>query len=130
MYNIDEKTGIHYGVVPLSILNQEIVFWELKPVYPCDQCEGCGMIGECPECDFCEPEFWEYKDDDLHFWLDEQNDIWVIKSPYYTQCRECSPCAPNAGYVDEQDDNGLITYILPPEYFEHPEDYKFYKVKP
>ena len=26
--------------------------------------------------------------------------IWVIKSPYVTYCRTCSPCVPNAGSLD------------------------------
>lgn len=32
---------------------------------------------------------------------DDMNCIIICKSPYYTYCRGCSPCVPNAGDLDE-----------------------------
>lgn len=29
----------------------------------------------------------------------DDRDIFVLKSPYFTRCRYCSPCAPGAGYL-------------------------------
>ena len=48
--------------------------------------------------------------------LDPDNDIWVLKSPYVTRCRECSPCAPNAGYLTSQPGSKL-TYCLPMDWY-------------
>lgn len=39
----------------------------------------------------------EYKLD----FSDDMNCIIIIKSPYYTFCKQCSPCVPNAGDLDE-----------------------------
>jgi hypothetical protein len=48
---------------------------------------------------------------------DAGNDIWVLKSPYYTLCHECSPCAPCAGYLTDQP-GSVKAYCLPPDWFE------------
>jgi hypothetical protein len=48
--------------------------------------------------------------------LDESGDLWVMDSPYYTKCGECSPCAPNAGQLTSRRAQ-LKTYCLPPEWF-------------
>lgn len=48
--------------------------------------------------------------------------IFVMRSPYYTFCRECSPCAPGAGDLNTPIEKpGLghdYTYCLGPEWFE------------
>jgi hypothetical protein len=43
-------------------------------------------------------------------------DFFVIKSPFYAFCGECSPCAPNAGYLTS--DGSMKTYCLGPEWFD------------
>ena len=43
--------------------------------------------------------------------------LFVQKSPYYTYTRGCSPCAPNAGDLDNTD-GSLKTYCLGPDWFE------------
>ena len=45
---------------------------------------------------------YDYKDG--NYTLHNSGDnfgLFVIKSPYYTFCRQCSPCAPGAGNLDE-----------------------------
>ncbi len=43
-------------------------------------------------------------------------DWFILKSPYYTRCDFCSPCAPGAGYLTSEGD--VKTYCLGPEWFE------------
>lgn len=44
--------------------------------------------------------------------------IYVIRSPYYTRARFCSPCCPGAGDLDGFDEDGEKTYCLGHEWFE------------
>lgn len=121
--NIDPKTGIHYGIIPVNKL-QPWVHDELEPFYPCEHCEKENKL----DCEFCEPISWYYKDNELEFELDQQNDIWIFKSPYITYCDECSLCAPNAGYITDQNKKGLKTYALPKEYYLEPDEIKLEKI--
>jgi hypothetical protein len=44
--------------------------------------------------------------------------IWVFKSPYVTPCRQCSPCVPNAGNLDDMMELGAhncLAYCMDPE---------------
>lgn len=43
-------------------------------------------------------------------------EMWVFKSPIIVNTRECSPCFPKAGNLDEPSENGVPTYGLPPEW--------------
>lgn len=59
--------------------------------------------------------------------------VFVEKSPYYTFARGCSPCAPNAGDLDNataEDNGNLKTYCLGPDWFgdESPIPYACYDV--
>jgi hypothetical protein len=71
-------------------------------------------------------------------------DLFIIKSPFYTLAPPCSPCAPGAGYLrdaikeDEIDEHGEVklgsggieTYCLPKEWFEEGQcPYKYWKIK-
>lgn len=110
--NIDEN-GIRYGVIPANSVG-ESWFEESEPHY----------VASCPECGSELETFEEvtcicgYKiDPDSDFdlleplslyidnaeYLAEQSyddpDIFILKSPYYTYCQFCSPCAPGAGYL-------------------------------
>lgn len=63
------------------------------------------------------PMLWE--DGEYKLQADSDGDLWVLKSPYYTTCGMCSPCAPNAGYLITQPGT-LKTYALGSDYFEDP----------
>lgn len=56
-------------------------------------------------------------DNDYHLTIGSDGDICVLKSKYFTYCRECSPCAPNGGYLTSQPGN-LKTYCLDTDWFE------------
>jgi hypothetical protein len=44
--------------------------------------------------------------------------IYVIRSPYYTTARFCSPCCPGAGDLDAFEAGGVKTYCLGHDWFE------------
>ena len=155
MANFDEKTGISYGVISPHAINQDalndlynegtdphyenarqeiltavsdfagnsglVISDEMQMQISdlliddmSDHYESCGD-GQCDYTD---------KDYTLHISGDNFG-IFVIKSPYYTYCRKCSPCAPGAGdlnnplEIDEFNDmdNYDRAYCLGPDYF-------------
>ena len=69
----------------------------------------------------------DYSDKDYILHISGDNfGIFVIKSPYYTYCRKCSPCAPGAGdlntplNIDDIEilDNYDRAYCLDKSYFD------------
>jgi hypothetical protein len=76
---------------------------------------------------------WYYQDEEYEMdFSEDMNCIIILRSPYYTYCRGCSPCVPNAGDLDSpvtpedylNDKNSSIyttlkkAYCLPDEFFE------------
>ena len=171
MANYDEKTGIHYGVIsPNSISGDalnDICFGSnsTDPHYEAGKTE---LIDDLKQ--FCEDHYLNFDQIDEDQFVDQFNDqyensggqfdyedseyilhvsgdnfgIFVIKSPFYTYTRLCSPCAPGAGDLDAPltgDDlinvmslknpfAGAKTYCLPREYFDEysPIQYRYYNV--
>jgi len=119
--NIDHETGIRYGVIPV---NDVLQAWsdESEPLYPE---EG-------------EPEDFGPKYDPSHYLYSRQGyvaqqsrddtDIFIIKSPYYTFARFCSPCAPGAGHLRNYDPDGVKTYCFGNDWFEGECPYPVYRV--
>ena len=126
MPNYDEKTGISYGVISPHALNgcalQDIYNCGTDPHYESAKTEfvtalndlldnypfSCGQIDEIltPAIDVFNESFdsscgdgqCDYSDAEYTLHVSGDNfGIYVIKSPYYTYCRKCSPCAPGAG---------------------------------
>lgn len=122
--NIDNETGIRYGVINQNEVDQSW-FDSSEAVYPENYfCPNCGneLIEIATEerdgteyhCEHCNA---EYTDNDIcDFEIDpigfvynadgyiceqfaDDTDIFITKSPYYTYCQFCSPCAPGAGYL-------------------------------
>lgn len=61
---------------------------------------------------------YRFEDSDVTLeFCTSDGDIFVIKSKFYTHCGECSPCAPNAGYLTDRRDC-LKAYALPPDWFD------------
>lgn len=60
---------------------------------------------------------YRWDDSEYSIQYDSDGDIWVFNSPFYTLCRECSPCAPNAGYLTSQP-GSMKTYCLGVDWFE------------
>jgi len=124
--NVDAKTGIRFGVINQNEVGQAW-YESSEPVYGEPSCCECGCFTTedmpegiddnsddnfdcyCPECErgICsdnEDMFPEYPE--CHVYDKEgilahcgESDIWIEKSPYYTWCDFCSPCAPGAGYL-------------------------------
>ena len=111
--NTDMETGIHYGVIPFHEVLQA---WADNSTaeYPKDiECSECGQVVNaeeeiCPKCgnqlincfDNLEPLAFTYqKDGYTCIQENDDPDIFIIKSPHYTYCKFCSPCAPGAGYL-------------------------------
>lgn len=166
MPNFDEKTGIRYGVIsPHSISSfalDDIYNNGTDPHY--EYCKQ-EIINDLKQ--FCEDHNIDYdridpdqfvdaglenydnqdgqmdysdKDYDLHISGDNFG-IFVMRSPYYTFCRGCSPCAPGAGDLDNPVDKNQEfpemgkTLCLGPEWFDEEKDqysrnmpYKCYRV--
>lgn len=144
--NQDHDTGIHYGVISQHT-PAGWVMGEAEPIYPplegtleleCDECEELwsqhvteGEEVRCPECDTVtdyefdpnwgadQPSDWDLDIDDTETEYSELlSAIYVIKSPFYTLTRYCSPCAPNAGDLDGYHPQGIKTYCLGPDCFD------------
>lgn len=124
MSNYDEKTGIRYGVIsPHSISSWSLdeiyqngtdpiyeeskrefrqkVFDVLNEYCSTDECnnlcdQAIEIFNERFESDGSGIMDYEDKEYTLHNSSDNFG-IYVIRSPYYTYCRDCSPCAPGAG---------------------------------
>ena len=156
--NRDPKTGIRYGIIPASDLS-DWAMGEAEPIYPdnvdveCPECGHCWQTDNfcpdddqaCPECghesqydclDMLEASGYDYAPNDPEYtaehYGDGDDDIFITRSPYFTYCAFCSPCAPGAGYLrDHRDpDNGIKAYCFGHDWFESGKaPYTVYSVK-
>lgn len=59
-----------------------------------------------------------YKEDGYEIRLNtDDGDMFICDSPYFTYCRQCSPCAPNAGYLTDRG-GGMKSFCLGVDWFE------------
>lgn len=158
--NEDPKTGIHYGVISQDDVDPEaldaIVTGDRDLLYEAAVEDvkaslrgalsnyGLGdadtvdaawdavsdRFGEGYESDNSR---YQLKADGYIVELAADGDVWVILSPFYTLCKECSPCAPNAGYLTEAAGDGaagdgMKSYCLGHDWFETRAPYKVYDV--
>jgi hypothetical protein len=113
--NVSHETGIRYGVINSHEVLQA---WadSSEPYYSHDDIDG-------------NVEFDDDRDiDPVSFDLDDgeykasQNfddcDIFIVKSPYYTVCQFCSPCAPGAGYIMNSCEDGVRAYCFGHDWFD------------
>ena len=113
--NIDLKTGIRYGVIsqnevlqawcdsnePYYVYNCPFCGSELKKGADAKRCPSCYKKID-PDVDFDMLEPVSFFIDDGEYQAEQtydDPDIFITKSPYYTFCQFCSPCAPGAGYL-------------------------------
>lgn len=97
--------------------------FEREP-YACDDyiCFGCEYVFGSENAYRDEPICWEYNADGYALHLDQDNDVWIFQSPYYTYAANCSPCAPNAGHLNTpctHDCGAIMTYCLDPSWFDN-----------
>jgi len=118
--NIDLKTGIRYGVIHQ---NEVLQVW-------CDDSEAYyGDISE-DEMEFADPIYYLIDDEEYYAFSDDCGDIMIIRSPYYTKCKFCSPCAPGAGYLMDYVDGGVKAYCFGHDWFDSGKaPYPVYDVK-
>jgi hypothetical protein len=148
--NIDIQTGVRYGII--SVNHLDLVEWlneDFEPVYGqhCPECcvelsteDIAVTIGGdivCPECNAVTPEENIYNDEpdyygcenkEYELLMNNSNEIWVFRSPYFTKVMHCSPCAPGAGDLDHPHTKGIITYCLGPEWFKDTPPYPVYVI--
>jgi hypothetical protein len=129
MSNVDRKTGIHYGVISQ---NEVLQAWadDSEPQYPDLECPICGcsvlIENNCPKCNYdlvgefddIEPSAYVVDDGEYQATCGDDGDIFIVKSPYYTKCKFCSPCAPGAGYLMSPNDDGIKAYCFNHDWFE------------
>jgi hypothetical protein len=156
--NRNMETGIHYGVISQNECLQAWADNSEAFYAPC--CPSCGnkiaetfqnileaieeaenkdAVYHCPSCneelgqndfDFAEASSYYIDDDEYSAEAGDDGDIFITRSPYYTRCRYCSPCAPGAGYIMDQDKLGIKTYCFGHDFFEDGKaPYKVYSVK-
>jgi hypothetical protein len=141
--NIDSENGIRYGVISQNSVLQA---WadSAEPDYGEPTCGQCGnpAIEACdaPEeewnegqdyaCLTCKRVFWSdeaFGDEPLGYSYEADgykltdcldNDIFVLKSPYFTYAQFCSPCVPGAGNLDTTGPEGIKTYCLGHDWFD------------
>jgi len=172
MSNYDEKTGIHYGVISPNSIGAEtlndLIDRSVDTVYNSakeDFTESLRNILEdsinnnvdideiisLAEDKFCENyendyHGYEYEDKEYSLHISDDNfGIFVIRSPYYTYTKQCSPCAPNAGDLnspislseyEKGDHNAFMygtvkAYCLPKDFFDEEYakiPYRYYRV--
>lgn len=131
--NRDPETGIHYGVIhqhevlqawadesePYYVYSCPHCGNELKKGYDAKRCGACYKTID-PEQDFdmLEPTSFVVDNDEYSAECGEDGDIFITKSPYYTLCQYCSPCAPGAGYIINTVKDGIKTYCFDSSWFE------------
>ena len=155
MTNYDEKTGIRYGVISPHSISGDCMYDLYEGPNSTDPWYESG-IEEIKNQHSGEPEesieeyiqefsdhyenpdgSMDYSDNEYTLHVSGDNfGIFVMKSPYYTYCRGCSPCAPGAGDLDSPVDisqkdeitgnywlssNGK-TLCLGPEWFDKSDD--------
>jgi hypothetical protein len=147
--NVDEKTGIRYGVIHMNDLSsyamddifthgEDVGFEQMRQQAKDDLARAIasaiddyGQIGdpdevaaeiidnavEWHECDSSGP--YEYDAEGVSIrTMSDNTELFVLKSPYYTHCQFCSPCAPGAGYLMNPCPDGPKTYCLGHDWFE------------
>ena len=119
--NIDHNTGIRYGVISQ---NEVLQAWadSSEPDY------GMPEENELPED--AEPMGFYLDDGKYEAYCGDDGDIFITKSPFFTFCKYCSPCAPGAGYLMNPIDGGAKTYCFDFSWFEgYNAPYPVYSVK-
>ena len=121
--NIDHKTGIRFGVLSQNECLQAWADSSEPKYYDCE----CGDE-DCDCMDGCDPACFLLEDAEYFAICGEDGDIFIERSPYYTLCEYCSPCAPGAGYLMSPGD--VRAYCFGHDFFEgETAPYKVYSVE-
>ena len=84
------------------------------------ECESCEYVFDLSEAYGDEPQGYTFEDDGYSCVNCLDSDVMVLKSPFYTYARFCSPCVPGAGNLNDAGDesHGVMTYCLGHDWFE------------
>lgn len=138
--NIDKETGIRFGVISQhSVMSEALddimthgkdVAWE-SAVKEIEEEIKASEMDEEDKADEIEDRIndlsncWEtnlgnylYEQDGYKLTGCLDNDLFVIKSPFYTYAQFCSPCVPGAGNLDNPCSDGPKTYCLGHDWFD------------
>lgn len=115
--NVDLNTGIRYGVISQYDVG-ESWYDSSEAIF---NCQDCHYSSEDRGCDIpCDPIEFIYEDNEYSITqLAEDSDLFIFKSPFYTLCNFCSPCAPGAGFLLDQNKNGIKAYCLGHDWFDN-----------
>jgi len=131
--NIDKETGIRYGVINQNEVGQAW-FESSEAVYPnevfCPECGNEDIYSSDINMEI-DPIGFKYEEEGYICTQSyDDTDIFITKSPYFTYCQFCSPCAPGAGYIMNTVENGVKAYCLGHDWFEDNEaPYPVYSVE-
>lgn len=140
--NIDPKTGIRYGVVSLDRLADWV--WDEFLTHGMSLTHQAAVeefreefFAENPEADELEyeealeeaQESWQFEEEQYTLETDGMKLelsylggaplVFVIESPHTSKARQCSPCVPNAGDLDNKDEErGYLCYDVPADWYE------------
>jgi len=118
--NIDVKTGIRYGCISQNSILQA---WadDAEPYY-------IGRsVQDLDDVEYEDLEPTSYVLDDGEYLAESclNHDVILIKSPYFTYCKFCSPCVPGAGNLDSPSNftedgttDGVATYCFGHDWFD------------
>lgn len=81
-------------------------------------CHDCKYFFDADEAFGDEPISHYIDDEEYSAEAGEDGDIFITKSPYYTKCQYCSPCAPGAGYLMNPCEDGVKSYCFGQDWFE------------
>lgn len=86
------------------------------------RCDDCRYLFDGDEAFGDEPLGYTLDDGEYKATAGSGGDIFILKSPYYTLCDFCSPCAPGAGYLTSE--GSVKAYCFGHDWFhdhyEHP----------
>lgn len=93
--------------------------WKRKPGR-CDDyaCISCERVYGSDDVYGDEPSGHECTDTDYSATMDEYGDVFVMRSPYFTRARFCSPCAPGAVHLENPDPDGERGYCFGHDWFD------------
>jgi hypothetical protein len=126
--NIDNENGIRFGVISFHAILQA---WadDAEAVYTLDHDPtNCDQI---EDDNYDDPFYWQYNKEGYKAFQDtDDTDIFITKSPFYTLCAFCSPCAPGAGDLSHPIPDGVKTYCFGKDWFiDEPCPYPVYSVE-
>jgi hypothetical protein len=113
--NRDPANGIRYGVISQHDITQawsdssEAVYPEIEEPEDAEDGDFCA--------DYAEPIGYTYSGDGYELQDCLDSDVVVLKSPFYTFARFCSPCVPGACSLNSPMDGGAQCYALGHDWF-------------